>query len=288
MSDKRSHKKQKSASDTFPVTLAKEYDPDKHDVFDGNWSVSKKLDGMRFRFDPVLGRLLTRTNKEISAPEYVREELVRIGLPLDGEIFAGVGNFQRCISVARKKVPVEEEWRTHLTLQVFDVVDTTAPFTERYRTLKHAIPADHPFLQIVPQTVIENRSYDLFAELDKAIANGHEGLMLRNVTVLYEHKRSANLLKVKKFHDAEATVRAYIPGKGKHKGRMGAIVCEDDHGVKIAIGSGFTDEQRAHPPCKIGDRVTFKYFEKTDGNKSKGTGSSYRFPVFMRVRDFIE
>lgn len=100
--------------------------------------------------------------------------------------------------------------------------------------------------------------------------------------------RSPYLLKVKKFNDAEATVKAFVPGKGKNNGRMGAIVCEDDDGVKFAIGSGFTHEQRVHPPCKVGDRVTFKYFEKTKGNKAKKTGSSYRFPVFMRVRDFIE
>lgn len=288
MTDERSHKKQKSAKDRFPVTLAKEYNPDKNDVFDGNWCVSKKLDGMRFRFDPVLGRLLSRTNKEISAPEHIREELSRIGLELDGEIFAGVGNFQKCISVARKKIPVEAEWRAHLTLQVFDLVDTSAPFTQRYTTLKETIPEDHEFIQIVPQTVIENRSYDLFAELDEAIANENEGLMLRNVTVPYEHKRSANLLKVKKFHDAEATVQAFVPGKGKHKGKMGAIECEDDEGVKFAVGSGFNDEQRATPPFKIGDRITFKYFEKTQGNKSKKTSSSYRFPTFLRVRDLEE
>jgi len=288
MSDERSKKRTKTAKDRFPVTLAKEFNPEKHDIYDGTWAVSKKLDGMRFHFDPLLGRLLTRTNKEISAPEYVRQELSRIGLALDGEIFAGVGQFQKCISIARKKVAVEEEWRKHLTLQVFDIVDTEHDYYTRYGTMRENISEDHPFIQIVPQTVIKDRSYDLFAELDKVVARGEEGLMVRKMTEPYEHKRSSNLLKVKKFYDAECTVTGFVPGKGKHKGKLGAIKCVDNDGIEFKIGSGFDDEQRANPPFKIGDRVTFKFFEKTQGNKSKKTSSSYRFPVFLRVRAFVE
>lgn len=286
--DQRSKKKQKTAKDRCPVTLAKEYNPEKHNVYDGNWAGSFKFDGMRFHYDPTKNKLLTRTNKEISAPPFILEELARIGLPLDGEIFAGKGKFQKCISVARKKVPNEEEWREYLTLQVFDIIDTKHDFYHRYGQMKENIPEDHKFLQIVQQTVIKDRSYDLFGELDQAIANGEEGLILRKMTDVYSHSRSSGLLKVKKMYDAEATIKGFTNGTGKYKGQMGAIVCEDDDGIEFKIGSGFNDDQRAHPPFKIGDRVTFKYFEKTQGNKSKKTSSSYRFPTFLRVRDFIE
>ena len=34
------------------------------------------------------------------------------------------------------------------------------------------------------------------------------------------------LLKVKSFHDDEATVVAHIAGKGKHKGRLGALLVQ--------------------------------------------------------------
>lgn len=185
-----SSKNKKNAKDRFPVTLAKEYNPEKHNVYDGTWAVSKKLDGMRFHFDNEHNRLLTRTNKEISAPEYVLQELARIGLQLDGELFAGKGQFQKCVSVARKKVAVEEEWRQNLTLQVFDIVDTEHDFYYRYGIMKENIPDDHPFLKIVQQTVIKNSSsYNLFAELDKVVVNGEEGLMVRNMTVPYEHRK---------------------------------------------------------------------------------------------------
>ena len=286
--DERSTKKTKTAKDRFPVTLAKEYDPDKHDVFDGSWAVSLKLDGMRFHYDVDHNRLLSRTNKEIRTPEYVLNELARIGLPLDGELFSGKGNFQKCVSVARKKIPNEADWRQFLTLQVFDIIDTEHDFTNRYKTMKENIQDDHEFIQIVPQTVIENSSYDLFGELDKVVANSEEGLMVRKITDVYSHSRSSGLLKLKKFYDAESTITGFIGGKGKHAGKMGAIECIDDDGIKFKIGSGFNDHQRANPTFKIGDRITFKYFEKTDGNKSKGTGPSYRFPTFLRVRNFAE
>jgi DNA ligase-1 len=43
-------------------------------------------------------------------------------------------------------------------------------------------------------------------ELDIVMKNKGEGIMLRNPDSMYERVRSSNLLKVKVFEDAEATV----------------------------------------------------------------------------------
>jgi DNA ligase-1 len=42
--------------------------------------------------------------------------------------------------------------------------------------------------------------------MDNVLLKKGEGMMLREPTSMYEGKRSDNLLKVKKFDDAEATV----------------------------------------------------------------------------------
>ena len=100
--------------------------------------------------------------------------------------------------------------------------------------------------------------------------------MLRQPDSLYESGRSATLLKVKRFQDAEAQVVAHEPGKGRHRGRLGSLICELAGGVRFAVGSGLTDAERENPPA-IGTVVTFRFQELSD----RGVP---RFPTFVRVR----
>ena len=98
--------------------------------------------------------------------------------------------------------------------------------------------------------------------------------MVRQPGSKYEIGRSSTLLKIKTFHDAEATVVAIQDGKGKHKGRMGALLVEMSDGTQFSVGTGFSDKERENPP-EIGALVTFRYQELTDGGVP-------RFPSFVR------
>ena len=100
--------------------------------------------------------------------------------------------------------------------------------------------------------------------------------MLRQPGSRYEAGRSATLLKVKTFHDAEARVVEHLPGRGRHAGRLGAVVVELPSGLTFSVGTGFTDAQRQNPP-PVGSLITFRYQELTD----RGVP---RFPSFVRVR----
>ena len=104
---------------------------------------------------------------------------------------------------------------------------------------------------------------------------GGEGLMLRQPGSRYEAGRSATLLKVKTFHDAEASVLEHIPGAGRHKGRLGALLVQLPDGTKFSVGTGFSDYQRENPP-PVGSTITFRYQELTDGGVP-------RFPSFVRI-----
>ena len=114
----------------------------------------------------------------------------------------------------------------------------------------------------------------LIKEMDKVVASGGEGIMLRHPESKYEEKRSDKLLKVKKFDDSEATVIGYEDGKGRLDGMIGAIKVSLDNGKEFKIGSGFTDKQRRKPP-KIGQKVTFKHMGKSKNGIP-------RFPIFLR------
>src|SRR6202035_893926 len=92
----------------------------------------------------------------------------------------------------------------------------------------------------------------------------------------YAAGRSATLLKIKTFHDAEARVIEHQPGAGRHKGRLGALLVELPDGTTFSVGTGFTDAQREHPPAG-GRVITFRYQELSE----RGVP---RLPSFVRVR----
>jgi len=102
-------------------------------------------------------------------------------------------------------------------------------------------------------------------------------LMLHRDTALYAHGRSQDLLKLKLFSDAEATVIGYQPGKGQFAGQTGSLMVRTDQGVTFSIGSGLSHEERRHPP-PLQSRITFRY----QGLTKNGIP---RFPVFLRIRD---
>jgi DNA ligase-1 len=119
---------------------------------------------------------------------------------------------------------------------------------------------------------------------------GFEGIMVRK-NVGYEGKRSHNLLKVKKFHDAEYTVLETTNGNirwtenGKQIERecLSSITIEHK-GCRVSVGSGFSKEQREmyyeSPQDIIGKTVTIQYFEETQNQTG---GYSLRFPVLKHV-----
>jgi DNA ligase 1 len=100
--------------------------------------------------------------------------------------------------------------------------------------------------------------------------------MLRQLGSHCEAGHSHTLLKVKRFHDAEARVVQQLPGSGRHKGRLGALLVVLPGGTQFSVGTGFTDAQREKPPA-IGSTITFRFQELTDGGVP-------RFPSFVRVR----
>ena len=101
--------------------------------------------------------------------------------------------------------------------------------------------------------------------------------MLHRDDAPYRGGRSADLLKLKPFEDAEALVVGHVPGKGKYLGMLGALVVEEQDGRRFRIGTGFSDAQRREPP-PIGSQVTFKFHGRTD----RGIP---RFASFLRVRE---
>ena len=91
-----------------------------------------------------------------------------------------------------------------------------------------------------------------------------------------ERPSKDEIAKVTEVGKAHGYVGRDEPGKGKHTGRLGALLCMDTQGRQFGVGTGLKDAQRNTPP-PIGARITYKYQERTQAGMP-------RFPVFMRVR----
>lgn len=237
----------------------------------GGWWMSEKLDGVRAYWDGE--RLLTRLGNEVAAPSWFVEALPR-GVALDGELFGGRKRFQETVSVVRRQ-DRSDAWRA-LRYVLFDAPRHEGAFEARLAAVRdHVRDAAAAHLVAHPHEACRDVAH-LREELARVEALGGEGLMLRKPGSRYEIGRSFTLLKVKTFHDAEARVRAHLPGTGKHKGRLGALQCELPDGTLFSVGTGFSDAERKAPP-PVGAIVTFRYQELSrDGVP--------RFPSYVGVR----
>ena len=240
--------------------LAKKYNGESPAGF---W-MSEKLDGVRAIWTG--GGFVSRSGKAFSAPEEMIAAMPA-GVVLDGEVFGGRGQFQKTVGRVRKG-----DWEG-LEYVVFDCV-SDAGFEERQQLLNSLVlPA---FCRVLEQELCTSK--EGLNRFERSVLHaGGEGVMLRAAGSLYEGRRSSALLKVKRFHDAEARVIGYESGNGKNAGRLGALIVEA-LGVTFKVGSGLTDLEREAPPA-IGAKITFSFFELTDGGIP-------RFPAFVGVRNY--
>jgi len=250
-----------------PILLAQTWT---NDADLAGWWMSEKLDGVRAYWDGK--QFLSRQGNLYHAPDWFAEQLPPV--PLDGELWLARKSFQRTVSIVRRQ-DKSEHWH-EVSYLIFDAPAVEAVFEERIEYLRESLARCHAkHVQLHDQ--VQCRSVEhLREELARVEALGGEGLMLRQPGSKYEIGRSATLLKVKTFHDAEAWVVEHQPGAGRHKGRLGALGVELPDGTRFSVGTGFSDAQRDNPP-PIGSTITFRYQELSD----RGVP---RFPSFVRLR----
>jgi DNA ligase-1 len=233
--------------------------------------VSEKYDGIRALWTGH--SLITRAGHRIAAPAWFVEHWP--ATPLDGELWIARGAFERLSATVRDAEPDDAAWRD-VKFMVFDLPAHGGIFDERLAALAAVPSSTGATLQRVQHWRVAN-DHELLAMLDRFVAAGAEGLMLHRNDSTYHSERSDDLLKLKPHHDDEAQVIGYVAGRGKYEGMMGALELRRTDGVEFNLGTGFTDEQRRHPPA-IGDWVTYSYH----GVTARGIP---RFARFVRKRN---
>ena len=233
--------------------------------------VSEKMDGSRGYWD---GRkLTTRGGEEVFAPAWFTAGWPKV--PMDGELWAGRGQFQRAVSIVRQQKPDESAWRA-MRFMVFDLPAQPGIFTERLAVLNGLLAQpDMVWARPVAQSRIASHAA-LMEMMRNVVAGGGEGLVLHRGSSLYKAERNDDLLKVKPFDDADARVLGYVGGKGKYAGQVGALQVETPEGRRFRIGSGLNDAQRRDPPA-VGGWISYRYRGTTDSGLP-------RFATFLKER----
>jgi DNA ligase-1 len=261
---------------------------------------STKLDGIRCLI--VNGVALSRSLKPIPNL-HIQRTLSQYMLDgLDGELMVA-GDFNS-VQSAVMSVHGKPEFK----YLVFDYVDTSLVFNDRLtQAIGIVYRSKAPMVSVLNQMIVHNPK-DVAAMYEVALANGDEGLILKDINSLYKYGRSTlkqeTMLKLKDVVlDCEAVVIGFAElmhnendptidkvgnqVRSDHKAFMeagdtlGALVCTMD-GKVFNIGSGFTMAQRSYiwnnKETIRRELVKFKHL----GLSKYGVP---RCPIFLTFRD---
>ena len=287
---------------TFSVALAKEYDG-KCDWND-NWHASRKLDGVRcLAIVDENGdcKLYSRMGKQLTTLDKVKEAIEATNVTnqvFDGEICLMDENGNEDFQGVMKELRRKDHQIENPIFMVFDMIHKpefdnqkgTEILSERLRKLRAWQGGRRTNARILRYTeqfvVTGDEHFNTWSEL--AAKNGWEGFMVRK-DVGYEGKRSKNLLKIKKFFDAEYEVIDFdiddheiVINNRSETVPMLSQVWIEHKGHKVKVGSGWTHEQRLKyiDGSIVGKTITVQYFEETKNDKG---GISLRFPTVKIV-----
>lgn len=268
---------------------------------------SPKLDGVRALI--INGIVMSRSFKPI--PNAHVQEL--FGRPeyngLDGELIVGAPTDKDVYRNTTSGV-MSQAGEPDVSYHVFDKFDHGGGFHDRLRASQEIIGRLNPVIPVVP---VEHRfiacEQTLLALEEQYLADGYEGVMLRQQNGPYKHGRSTEregwLLKLKRFDDSEAVIlSAYelmhnaneamqnelgYTERSSHKsgmvgkGVLGGLSVRDVYsGVEFDIGTGFDQASREalwkQREMLSGKVIKYKFF-------ASGVKDKPRFPVYLGFRE---
>lgn len=296
----------------FEVALAMNLDKVKGiNPIDGTYYISRKLDGCRCIcyvskvFSDTWVEFKSRQNKTITTldnlVEPIKEFTKNFGpgeYVLDGEVCImdenGNEDFQGLMKEVTRKDHTIEKPRYNvfdvLTRSEFDGETESPNFTDRLNMMRDLLTPNKNVVLLEQELVTSQEVLDKWT--NKAQELGWEGCMLRK-DAPYKRGRSKDLIKIKKFQDAEYIVEGIIEGTatynegGAKEYPVVSALIITHKGNQVKVGSGLSKEQRIgwlqNPDEIIGKTVTIQYFEETQDSKTNEY--SLRFPVLKHVYD---
>jgi ATP-dependent DNA ligase len=270
----------------FLPMLAQEFDKKKKKLTYPAY-IQPKLDGCRalahWDGDKVI--LTSRNGKEWLFVPHINAELEKY-LPkncvLDGELYIDGKSFQEITRLIKKTRPETVQVQYH----IYDYPTWYGnPFLgnklrlEELSELFRPIPLDSPLQKVQTLTVFKEE--DVIEYHNLFVSEGYEGAIVRAENGLYLYGyRSNDLLKVKKFDDAEFEIVGHKTGKGRY---VGAVCwrCITPEGMEFDVNPKATIEEKKdllkNAKNHYGKMLKVRYFGKSEDQVP-------RFPVGLGIR----
>ena len=273
-----------------PPMLAKE--------FDGTYTsdiicCQPKLDGIRcnIHLENNEVKAISRKNNPFYTVEHIKNALKEVlleypTLHFDGELYNHVfhDDFNKVVSLVKKEKLNEDDTNEviqYVRYNVYDLWDDNNPnmtFEERNELINNILQ-DIPYVDIVDTRWVNNME-EVEACFNEFVGNGYEGAILRK-NEPYEHKRSKNLLKYKKFNEEEFEILDICEGKIKGYAEYAWIQLPNDLVCKATFSYSNEECEKILNDKNniIGQLATVKFFGYTKDGK-------LRFPVLKAIRNY--
>jgi ATP-dependent DNA ligase len=202
---------------------------------------------------------------------------------LDGEVIAETGSYSdtssrvgRDAENVNRDVAMEFAIFDCIVLDGLDVWDMS--YIKRWNYARDTVESLSDSIYVLDWTD------DIERAKDEAVANGDEGIIVKDKTAPYEFgKRSAYWQKQKMDSDnLDLKICGFHEGDGEGSNTLGAVEIETSDGVHLGrSGSGFTDEKRK----EIWNNQD-EWMGRTIEIEARGLGSNsnLRMPIFVRDR----
>jgi DNA ligase-1 len=276
---------------------------------EGQKILQRKLDGVRcltvVDYESRTVVQYTRNGKVLENFNHITDALLEKidnfgrSYVLDGEIMST--SFQDLMKQVHRKDNVEAQ---DAVLQLFDIVPlvefkagkSTMGQRRRLNLLKtfETVFNDCGNIEIVPfvevdlETLVGKIEYKDYN--NNSVAEGYEGIMIKDINAPYVCKRDAAWLKQKPFIEVSLEIKDVEEGTGRNEGRLGAFVLEgvdDGKTISVNCGSGFSDSNRSEFWDSRADIIGQVVEVRADAITQNQDGTySLRFPRFLRFRGF--
>ena len=280
-------------SKVFPM-LAHKYEPHttkkkKNDI-EFPCYVQPKLDGLRCIVYVLNGDIVfqSRTGSYFETMDHLKLQLLELfkkypQLVLDGELYTTDYPFEELAGlIKKKKISADDKEKLQsVSYHIYDVVNDKT-YVDRYGFIYRTIPKLKMPNLLALETVFCDDMDTFKSQFSKWVAEGYEGIMMRNTHGLYRtNYRSHDLQKYKEFLEDEYPIVGFKEADGRDKGTV-IWICRTPEGREFNVRPRGTMELRRewyeNGSKYIGKKLTVIYQELSEMNVP-------RFPVGKAIRD---
>jgi len=262
-------------------------------------SIQPKIDGVRMTCrmtDDNTIEMFTRKGKSFTVMPHLMKELENVlsdlrggesTFYLDGELYSDTLTFQELAGTVRREKNNESVLKQiyYVVFDCFDTNDMNLTFHERWNIISWlgAYNDDRKYVKILLPLISANEEKEVYEHCGKLVESGYEGAIIRNLGGVYKlNHRSADLQKLKPFHDKEYLICGFKEGTNTEEGCV-IWECETDNGEKFHVRPKGSMEQRKrwfnNGDEFIGSELTVRFQELT-------TDGIPRFPVGVALRGY--